>query len=61
MKYTCKDCVKRCMERSRLYICREFTPYDEAERAGSGGKRDKSKTTGAKTDPPKTGVQKARK
>jgi hypothetical protein len=49
------------MERSREYICREFTPYDEAERAGSGGKRDKSKTTGAKKDPPKTGVQKARK
>ena len=61
MKYTCKDCVKRCMERSRLYICREFMPYDEAERAGRGGKRDKSKTTGAKTDPSKTGVQKARK
>ena len=61
MKYTCKDCVKRCMERSRLYICREFTPYSEAERAGNGGKRDKSKTIGAKTDPSKTGVQKARK
>lgn len=61
MKYTCKDCVKRCMERSRLYICREFTPYSEAGRAGSRVKRDKSKTTGAKTDPSKTGVQKARK
>jgi hypothetical protein len=61
MKYTCKDCVKRCTERSRMYICREFTPYSEAERAGSRVKHDKSKITGAKTDPPKTGVQKARK
>jgi hypothetical protein len=61
MKYTCKDCVKRCMERSRMYICREFTPYSEAERAGNRVKHDKSKITGAKTDPPKTGVQKARK
>lgn len=60
MGYTCKDCEKQCMERSREYVCSSFTLSKLPEKRIKPVKRKSNKTTIPKTEACKSASENVR-